>query len=72
MRERRDPDLDAIDAVVGDGEPRGHRIKAIPSVGPNDLIEGPVGGGEQVARQRNGGSEDAVCGFLAFPVHQLM
>ena len=23
MRERRDPDLDAIDAVVGDGEPRG-------------------------------------------------
>ncbi len=29
---------------------------------PNDLVEGPVGGGEQVARQRNGGSEDAVGG----------
>jgi hypothetical protein len=51
----------ADDVVGGDGEPRGHRIEAIAGVGPNSLVKGRVGGSEQMARQRNGGSEDAVC-----------
>src|SRR5499433_1743833 len=48
-------------AVSADSEPRGHPIEATAGVGPSNLVKGRVGGSEQMARQRNGGSEDAVC-----------
>jgi hypothetical protein len=53
--------IGATYTVSANSEPRGHRIEATARVGLNDLAEGRVGSSEQVARQRNGGSEDAVC-----------
>src|SRR5262249_53605878 len=48
-------------AVSADGEALGHRIEAAAGVGPNSLVKGRVESVKQMARQRNGGSEDAVC-----------
>ena len=50
--------------LAADSEPRGHRIEATAGVGPNNLVKGRVGVSEQMARQRNGGSEDADSHFL--------
>jgi hypothetical protein len=50
-------------AVSADSEPLGHRIEATAGVSPNSLVKGRVGSVKQMARQRNGGSEHAVCGI---------